>query len=76
LTVNKTFLEDCQSVAEYARARGKSPATAYNWINRGLPVFAAFGRMLVHIPTADAWMRERTGSKNAPRDKAAAEVAR
>jgi hypothetical protein len=69
--MSRVFLDECQSVSEYARERGKSRATGYNWVKRGLPVFDALGQMLVHPPTADAWMRENTRSKNTSRRREA-----
>ena len=73
--MEKTFLDDCVSIREYAKLRGVSRPTAYNYVERGLPVFSAFGRMLIHIPTANAWMQARTKSKNKPRKQKQAEVA-
>jgi hypothetical protein len=64
----RVFLDECKSVREYARERGVSAATGYNWVKRGLPVFDALGQMLVHPPTADEWMKANTRSKNTPRE--------
>jgi len=62
--VAKHFLDDCLLVSQYADEINKTPKTVYDWIDKGLPVFDAFGRTMIHIPTANAWYEARLRSKN------------
>jgi len=58
------FLDECEDVKTFAEKRSKHVKTIYEWIHRGLPVFDAFGKTLIHVPSADRWCREHLRTKN------------
>jgi hypothetical protein len=64
-------LKDWSTVRDFAKGEGVSPACVYGWIQRGLPVNDALGRMLIHPPTAKQWLLDGLRSKNKQRPGAA-----
>jgi hypothetical protein len=47
----------------FARRVGVSPITVHNWINEGLPSAKIGARRLIHIDTADNWLKVKLGIK-------------
>jgi excisionase family DNA binding protein len=57
------FLRRSISPREFARRVGVSPTTVHKWIEGGLPSGLVGNRRLIHIDTADAWLRAKLGVK-------------
>ena len=55
------FLRRSISPREFARRVGVSPTTVHKWIEEGLPSGLLGGRRLIHIDTADTWLKAKLG---------------
>ena len=51
------FLEDCASMDAVRRRYGISLPKLYDWMEEGLPSMKIGRKRLIHIPTADAWVK-------------------
>ena len=63
--VNSTpeFLRRSISPREFARRVGVSPTTVHKWLQEGLPSGLIGARRLIHIDTADDWLKAKIGIK-------------
>ena len=58
------FLKHSTSPRAYARRTGVSPTTVHKWIDEGMPSALIGARRLIHVPTADFWLKEKLGIKD------------
>jgi excisionase family DNA binding protein len=59
------FLKRLITPREFARRVGVSPTTVHKWLEEGLPSAMIGARRLIHLDTADAWLKTRLGIKTA-----------
>lgn len=64
------FLKRSISPRALARRNLVSPTTVYKWIDEGMPSALIGARRLIHIPTADLWLKEKLGIKETPEERA------
>ena len=57
------FLSRSISPREFARRVGVSPTTVHKWLEEGLPSGLIGARRLIHIDTADDWLKAKIGIK-------------
>lgn len=57
------FLRRSISPRAFARRVGVSPTTVHKWLEEGLPSGMVGARRLIHIDTADVWLKEKLGVK-------------
>jgi excisionase family DNA binding protein len=55
------FLTRSIGPREFARRVGVSPTTIHKWLEEGLPSAMIGARRLIHIDTADIWLKEKLG---------------
>jgi excisionase family DNA binding protein len=55
------YLKRSISPREFARRVGVSPTTVHKWCDEGLPSAMIGARRLIHIDTADIWLKEKLG---------------
>jgi excisionase family DNA binding protein len=55
------FLRRSMSPREFARRVGVSPTTVHKWLEEGLPSGLIGARRLIHIDTADDWLKAKIG---------------
>jgi hypothetical protein len=67
VTAPPDVLSDYADLAPFAAAVGRHPRTVRRWMNEpsGLPYTRIGNRVLVHIPTAKAWIFGRMRSPRA-----------
>jgi hypothetical protein len=61
------FLAECDRFDEFCLNRLKvTPRTGRRWVNQpdGLPIVKLGRQTLVHVPTADEWVRRRQVQRN------------
>jgi excisionase family DNA binding protein len=57
------FLRRSLTPREFARRVGVSPTTVHKWLEEGLPSGMIGARRLIHIDTADTWLKTKLGIK-------------
>jgi hypothetical protein len=57
------FLAHSLSARAYAQRVGVSPTTVHKWLNEGLPSARIGARRLIHVHTADVWLKAKLGIK-------------
>ena len=57
------FLKRSISARAFAVRVGVSPTTVHKWREEGLPSAMIGARRLIHIDTADAWLKAKLGVK-------------
>ena len=57
------FLRRSITAREFALRVGVSPTTVHRWIEEGLPSGMIGARRLIHVDTADVWLRAKLGIK-------------
>ena len=72
-STNNAVLADFLDLDVFAAQVDRDPRTVRRWMNKpnGLPFTRIGNRVLVHVPTARAWILSQTRKPN-PRRKAAA----
>ncbi len=63
-SVAQGFLKECTSIPGWGRIQGRSHQWAYDMVEAGLPVLRLpTGGNLIHLPTAEKWLRDRMRSR-------------
>jgi len=57
------FLRCSISPRAFARRVGVSPTTVHKWLDEGMPSALIGARRLIHIGTADFWLKKKLGIK-------------
>jgi hypothetical protein len=58
------FLRRSVSPRTYAARVRVSPTTVHKWLEEGMPSALIGARRLIHVDTADFWLKERLGIKD------------
>jgi hypothetical protein len=63
------LLDDFLDLEPFAKEVGRDPRTVRRWMDhpRGLPFTRVGNRILIHVPTARAWIFSRMQNRNPPR---------
>ena len=57
------FLKRSLTPRGFALRVGVSPTTVHRWLEEGLPSGMIGARLLIHVDTADNWLRAKLGIK-------------
>jgi excisionase family DNA binding protein len=55
------FIKRSLTPREFALRVRVSPTTVHKWLDEGLPSAKIGARRLIHIDTADVWLKEKLG---------------
>jgi len=55
------FLTRSLSPRAFAMRLGVSPTTIHKWLDEGLPSARIGAKRLIHVDTADAWLKRKLG---------------